>query len=67
MLQDTNPHAPGYNTLGYNETGTTGGASIEVSGVVKEKLGDRKVAVDVVVAAGGAKVLKRARAIVRLP
>jgi acyl dehydratase len=47
--------------------GTTGGASIEVSGVVKEKLGDRKVAVDVVVAAGGAKVLKRARAVVRLP
>ncbi|HEX4052995.1 MAG TPA: dockerin type I domain-containing protein [Tepidisphaeraceae bacterium] len=26
-LQDTNPNAPGYNTLGYNETGTAGGPS----------------------------------------
>jgi alpha-amylase len=27
VLQDTNPNAPGYNTLGYNETGTSGGAT----------------------------------------
>src|ERR1700728_1375479 len=27
VLQDTNPSAPGYNTLGYNETGITGGAT----------------------------------------
>lgn len=43
------------------------GASIEVSGVVKEKLGDNKVAVDLVARAGGEKVLSRARAVVRLP
>jgi acyl dehydratase len=43
------------------------GASIEVSGVVAEKLGDSKVAVDLTARAGGAKVLTRARAVVRLP
>jgi acyl dehydratase len=46
---------------------TTGGARIEVSGVVKKKLDDNKVAVDIVTTAGGAKVLTRARAVVRLP
>jgi acyl dehydratase len=43
------------------------GASIEVSGVVKEKLGDNKVAVDIVAKSGGTKVLNRSRAVVRLP
>ena len=43
------------------------GAAIEFSGVVKEKLGDRKVAVDLVAKCGGEKVLTRARAVVRLP
>jgi len=43
------------------------GASIEVSGVVAEKLGDNKVAVDLTARADGAKVLTRARAVVRLP
>lgn len=42
------------------------GAAIEVSGVVKEKLGDSRVAVDLVAKAGGEKVLSRARAVVRL-
>jgi acyl dehydratase len=46
--------------------GTTGGATIEVSGKVAEKLGDDKVAVDIVTTSGGAKVLSRARAVVRL-
>lgn len=43
------------------------GATIEVSGTVKEKLGDSKVAVDLTARAGGTKVLTRARAVVRLP
>jgi acyl dehydratase len=43
------------------------GASIEVSGKVADKLGDNKVAVDLTARAGGAKVLTRARAVVRLP
>jgi acyl dehydratase len=47
--------------------GATGGARIEVSGVVKKKLDDNKVAVDIVTTSGGAKVLTRARAVVRLP
>ena len=47
--------------------GTAGGATIEVSGVVKKKLDDNKVAVDIVTTSGGAKVLTRARAVVRLP
>ncbi len=42
------------------------GATIEVSGTVAEKLGDNKVAVDLTARAGGAKVLSRARAVVRL-
>src|SRR5277367_2787281 len=43
------------------------GATIEISGKVLEKLADNKVTVDIVVKAGGAKVLTRARATVRLP
>lgn len=47
--------------------GTTGGATIEVSGKVLEKLPGNKVTVDIVAKVGGAKVLTRARATVRLP
>ena len=47
--------------------GLEGGAQIEVSGTVKEKLGDGKVAVDLVAKSGGEKVLTRTRAVVRLP
>ena len=43
------------------------GATIEVSGTVAEKLGDNKVAVDIVARSGGTKVLTRSRAVVRLP
>jgi acyl dehydratase len=43
------------------------GASIEVSGVVKSKLGDNLVSVDITARSGGAKVLSRSRAVVRLP
>ena len=43
------------------------GATIEVSGTVAEKLGDNRVAVELVARAGEAKVLTRARAVVRLP
>jgi acyl dehydratase len=43
------------------------GATIELSGTVKEKLGDNKVAVDLTARADGTKVLTRARAVVRLP
>jgi acyl dehydratase len=43
------------------------GATIEISGKVLDKLGDNKVTVDIVARAGGAKVLTRARATVRLP
>ncbi len=42
------------------------GATIEVTGKVLEKLPDNKVTVDIVATAGGAKVLTRARATVRL-
>jgi acyl dehydratase len=42
------------------------GATIEVSGTVAEKLGDNRVAVDLTARTGGAKVLSRARAVVRL-
>jgi acyl dehydratase len=42
------------------------GATIEVSGTVAEKLGDGKVAVQLVARTDGAKVLTRARAVVRL-
>ena len=43
------------------------GAAIEVSGTVADKLGDNKVAIDLTARADGAKVLTRARAVVRLP
>ncbi len=43
------------------------GATIEMSGKVLEKLGDNKVTIDIVARVGGAKVLSRARATVRLP
>jgi acyl dehydratase len=43
------------------------GTTIEVSGTVADKLGDNKVAVDIVAKSAGAKVLTRARAVVRLP
>ena len=42
------------------------GAAIEVSGTVADKLGDNKVAVELTARADGAKVLTRARAVVRL-
>jgi acyl dehydratase len=43
------------------------GATIEVSGEVEEKLDDNLVAVALTARSGGAKVLTRARAVVRLP
>ena len=43
------------------------GATIELTGKVLDKLGDHMVTVDIVAMAGGAKVLTRARATVRLP
>ena len=43
------------------------GATVEVTGKVLEKLPDNKVTVNIVARAGGAKVLTRARATVRLP
>jgi acyl dehydratase len=43
------------------------GATIEISGKVLDKLAGNKVTVDIVAKAGGAKVLTRARATVRLP
>jgi hydroxyacyl-ACP dehydratase HTD2-like protein with hotdog domain len=46
---------------------TGGGATIEMTGKVLEKLGDNKVTVDIVARASGTKVLSRARATVRLP
>jgi hypothetical protein len=48
-------------------SGDAGGATIEISGKVLDKLGDNKVTVDIVAKADGAKVLTRARATVRLP
>jgi hypothetical protein len=49
------------------EAGTRGGATIEMTGRVLEKLDGNKVTVDIVAKANGAKVLTRARATVRLP
>lgn len=43
------------------------GATIEISGKVKEKLADNKVAIELTARADGTKVLTRARAVVRLP
>jgi acyl dehydratase len=43
------------------------GATIEISGKVREKLADNKVAIDLTARADGTKVLTRARAVVRLP
>jgi acyl dehydratase len=43
------------------------GATIEISGKVLEKLDGNRVTVDIVARVGGAKVLSRARATVRLP
>ena len=43
------------------------GATIEVSGTVQEKLDDNRVVLAVTATSGGAKVLGRARAVVRLP
>ena len=43
------------------------GATIEVSGTVEEKLDDNRVAVGLTARSGDAKVLTRARAVVRLP
>jgi acyl dehydratase len=42
------------------------GATIEVSGVVTDKLDDNRIAVDLTARSGEAKVLTRARAVVRL-
>jgi acyl dehydratase len=43
------------------------GATIEVSGQVEEKLDDNRVALAITATSAGAKVLGRARAVVRLP
>jgi acyl dehydratase len=43
------------------------GTTIEFSGKVLDKLGENKVTVDIVAKADGAKVLTRARAVIRLP
>jgi acyl dehydratase len=43
------------------------GATIEVSGVVEEKLDDNRVALALTARSAGTKVLTRARAVVRLP
>ena len=43
------------------------GATVEVAGTVTERLDGRQVAVDVTARTDGAKVLTRARAVVRLP
>jgi acyl dehydratase len=43
------------------------GATIEVSGTVEEKLDDSRVVLAVTATSAGAKVLSRARAVVRLP
>jgi acyl dehydratase len=42
------------------------GATIEISGVVRDRLDDNRVAVDLTARSGEAKVLTRARAVVRL-
>jgi hypothetical protein len=43
------------------------GATIEVSGTVQDKLDDNRVVLAVTATSAGAKVLGRARAVVRLP
>ena len=43
------------------------GATIEVSGTVEEKLDGKRVVLGLTARSGGAKVLTRARAVVRLP
>jgi acyl dehydratase len=43
------------------------GATIEVSGQIEEKLDGNRVAIALTARSGGAKVLTRARAVVRLP
>ena len=43
------------------------GATIEVSGTVEEKLDGNRVVIGLTARSGGAKVLSRARAVVRLP
>ena len=43
------------------------GAMIEVSGTIAERLDGNRVAVNITARSGGAKVLTRARAVVRLP
>src|SRR5271169_3634038 len=43
------------------------GATVEVTGTVTERLDGQRVAVDVTARSDGAKVLTRARAVVRLP
>jgi hypothetical protein len=43
------------------------GATIEVSGVVEEKLDDNLVVLVLTARSGGEKVLTRAKAVVRLP
>jgi hypothetical protein len=47
-------------------SGTAGGATIEISGKILEKLDGNKVTVDIVAKAGDSKVLTRARATVQL-
>jgi len=43
------------------------GATIEVGGTIAEKLDGNRVAVNVTARSGGAKVLSRARAVIRVP
>jgi acyl dehydratase len=43
------------------------GATVVVSGKVREKLDDNKVEIDLTARSGGTKVLSRSRAVVRLP
>ena len=64
----------GYTTLGlggparhFAEAADDTGATIEVSGTVEEKLDGNLVAVALTARSAGAKVLSRARAVVRLP
>ena len=47
--------------------GTPGGAAVEFTGKVLEKLAGNRVTVDILAKANGTKVLTRARATVRLP
>ena len=43
------------------------GATIEVSGLIEEKLGDGRLALTLTVRSAGAKVLSRVRAVIQLP